>query len=96
MVEYSEGGWVVLACLEAEGEGILSRRNELASEIVDDILKPGDDPSSRVPLDLNNLIASPDVVELHGLILNTPIGGIRTIHMNPISLHLALHLHYAK
>lgn len=95
-MEYPEGGWVVLACLEAEGEGVLPRRNELASEVIDDILKPGDDPSSRVPLDFHDLISSPDIVELHGLILNSPIGRIRTIHMNPVSLGLTLQVRYAR
>ena len=68
----------------------------MASKIVDDILEPRDDPSSRVPLDLNDLISPPDIVELHGLILNSPIGRIRTIHMDPVSLHLTLLLRYAK
>jgi hypothetical protein len=38
---YHVAGWVILASLEGKGEGVLSCRYEGASEVVEDVLKPG-------------------------------------------------------
>ena len=69
-----EGGGVVGAGLEAEGEAVLSGRDEAAAEVVEHTGEARDDPSSGIPLDLYNLIPSPHIVVSHRLVLPRMVG----------------------
>ena len=69
-----EGGGVVGAGLEAEGEAVLSWGDEAATEIVEHTGETRDDPSSGIPLDFNDLVSPPHIVVSHGLVLTRMVG----------------------